>query len=98
MKKVFLIFTFLILNVLFSGYAYAGVNEPGVTSIKGECAGAFKYHYKKHIEKSLKKIKEKKTNFVLYASCDSGSYSYAYNKGKDLEKLHKKVYKKCIII
>ena len=96
MKKVFLIFTFLILNVLFSGYAYAGVNEPGVTSIKGECAGAFKYNYKKHIEKSLKKIKEKKTNFVFYASCDSGSYSYAHNKGKDLENLHKKTYKKCM--
>ena len=42
MKKIFIIFTFLILNVLFSGYAYAGVNAPGVTSIKGECAGAFK--------------------------------------------------------
>ena len=96
MKKIFLIFTFLILNVLFSGNTYAGVNEPGVTSIKGRCAGAFKHYHKKHIKKSLKLIKEKKTNFVLYASCDSGSYSYAYNKGKDLEKLHKKVYKKCM--
>ena len=79
MKKIFLIFTFLILNVLFSGNTYAGVNEPGVTSIKGRCAGAFKHYHKKHIKKSLKLIKEKKTNFVLYASCDSGSYSYAYN-------------------
>ena len=96
MKKLFLILTFLIINVLFSGYAFAGVNEPGVTSIKGQCAGAFKHYHKKHIKKSLKLIKEKKTNFVLYASCDSGSYSYAYNKGKDLEKLHKKTYKKCM--
>ena len=97
MKKIFLIFTFLILNVLFSGNTYAGVNEPGVSSIKGHCAGAFKHHHKKHIEKSLKLIKEKKTNFVFYASCgDSGSYSYAHNKGKDLEKLHKKTYKKCM--
>ena len=96
MRKIFLIFTFLILNVLFSGNTYAGVNEPGVTSIKGRCAGAFKHYHKKHIKKSLKLIKEKKTNFVLYASCDSGSYSYAYNKGKDLEKLHKKTYKKCM--
>ena len=96
MKKIFLIFTFLILSVLFSGNTYAGVNEPGVSSIKGQCAGAFKYYHKKHIEKSLKLIKEKKTNFVLYASCDSGSYSYAHNKGKDLEKLHKKTYKKCM--
>ena len=56
MKKFLLI---LVLSVLFSGNAYAGVNEPGVTSIKGECAGAFKYYYKKNIEKSLKKIKER---------------------------------------
>ena len=96
MRKIFLIFTFLTFNVLFSGNTYAGVNEPGVTSIKGQCAGAFKHYHKKHIEKSLKLIKEKKTNFVLYASCDSGSYSYAYNIGKDLEKLHKKTYKKCM--
>ena len=97
MKKIFLIFTFLILNVLFSGNTYAGVNEPGVSSIKGHCAGAFKHNHKKHIEKSLKQIKEKKTNFVFYASCgDSGSYSYAHNKGKDLEKLHEKTYKKCM--
>ena len=45
MKKIFLIFTFLILNVLFSGNTYAGVNEPGVTSIKGRCAGAFKHYH-----------------------------------------------------
>ena len=32
MKKFFLI---LVLSVLFSGNAYAGVNEPGVTSIAG---------------------------------------------------------------
>ena len=81
---------------MFSGNTYAGVNEPGVSSIKGQCAGAFKHYHKKHIKKSLKLIKEKKTNFVLYASCDSGRYSYAYNEGKDLEKLHKKTYKKCM--
>ena len=92
MRKLLFI---LLLSVLFSGYAYAGVNEPGVMSIKGQCAGAFKHYHKKHIEKSLKKIKEKKTNFVLYASCDYDRYSYAYNKGKDLEKLHKKTYKQC---
>ena len=93
MKKILWI---VVLGLLLSGNAYAGVNEPGVMSIKGQCAGAFKHYHKKHIEKSLKKIKEKKTNFVLYAICDSGSYSYAYNKGKDLEKLHKKTYKKCM--
>ena len=53
MKKIFLIFTFLILNVMFSGNTYAGVNEPGVSSIKGQCAGAFKHYHKKHIENHL---------------------------------------------
>ena len=57
MKKLLFI---LVLSVLFNGYAYAGVNEPGVTSIKGQCAGAFKHYHKKHIKKSLKLIKEKK--------------------------------------
>ena len=60
MKKIFLIFTFIILNVLFSGNTYAGVNEPGVAAIKGHCAGAFKHYHKKQIKKSLKLIKEKK--------------------------------------
>ena len=51
MKKIFLIFTFIILNVLFSGNTYAGVNEPGVSSIKGHCAGALKHYHKKQIKK-----------------------------------------------
>ncbi len=55
MKKISLIFTFLILNVLFSGNTYAGVNEPGVTSIKGRCAGAFK-HYQDNWKKYSKSI------------------------------------------
>ena len=63
MKKLFLVLTFLIINVLFSGYAFAGVNEPGGASIKGQCAGSFKHYHKKHIEKSLKLIKEKKAVF-----------------------------------
>ena len=66
MKKIFLIFTFLIINVLFSGNAYAGINEPGVTFI-GECDGAFNHYHKKHIKKSLKLIKEKKNK--LYSLC-----------------------------
>ena len=57
MKKILWI---VVLGLLLSGKAYAGVNEPGVTSIKGQCAGAFKHYHKKHIEKSLKKIREKK--------------------------------------
>ena len=60
MIKIFLFFTFLTLNVLIGENTYAGVNEPGVESIKGQCAGAFKHYHKTHIKKSLKLIKEKK--------------------------------------
>ena len=59
MKKLFLI---LLLNVLFSGNAYAGVNEPGVTPMRGKCAGAIKYYHKKYIKKHLDELKKKKTN------------------------------------
>ena len=92
MKKLFLI---LVLSVLFSGNAFAGVNEPGVTSIAG-CDKSLKYQFKKIKKKHSKEFKKKKQTFVLYASCDYNKYSWAANKGKDLEKLHKKTYKQCM--
>ena len=92
MKKLFLI---LVLSVLFSGNAFAGVNEPGVTSIAG-CDKSLKYQFKKIKKKHSKEFKEKKQTFVLYASCDYDKYSWAANKGKNLEKLHKKTYKQCM--
>ena len=84
----------IILGLLLSGNAYAGVNEPGFTSIAG--CEALKYHHKKHIKKHLKELIKKNQTGVLYASCDYGKYSWAVNKGKNLEKLHKKVYKQCM--
>ena len=84
----------IVLGFLFSGNAYAGVNEPGVTSIAG--CEALKYHHKKLIKKHLKELIKKNETGVLYASCDYGKYSWAANKGKNLEKLHKKVYKQCM--
>ena len=53
----------MVLSLLFSGNAYAGVNEPGVTSIKGQCAGAFKFYHEKHIKNNLNELKKKKTNW-----------------------------------
>ena len=91
MKKLLGIMVF---GLLLSGNAYAGVNEPGVTSIAG--CEALKYHYKKLIKKHLKELIKKNETGVLYASCDYGKYSWAANKGKNLEKLHKKVYKECM--
>ena len=83
-----------VLGLLLSGNAYAGVNEPGVTSISG-CDSGLKSENKKFIKKHLKKLSKKNVNSVLYASCDYVKYSWAVNKGKDLEKLHKKTYKEC---
>ena len=83
----------VVLAFLFSGNAYAGVNEPG-TGFLGKCKGGLKWEHKK-----LKKIyleKDKKINVVLYASCNADTYSFGHRKGKNLEALHKKAYKICL--
>ena len=83
----------VVLGLLFSGNANAGINEPG-TEYLGNCRGALKWEHKK-----LKKIyleKDKKINVILYASCNDGSWSVGYKKGKNLETLHKKAYKSCL--
>ena len=85
----------VVLGLLLSGNANTGVNEPGVTSIAG-CDKSLKYQYKKFIKKHLKELSKKNQTSVLYASCDYDKYSLAANKGKDLEKLHKKTYKQCM--
>ena len=92
MKKLLWI---VILGFLFSGNANAGINEPGTGYLYLEkCKGALKWEHKK-----LKKIyleKDKKINVILYASCNDGSWSVGYKKGKNLETLHKKAYKSCL--
>ena len=85
----------IVLGLLFSVKAYAGVNEPGVTSIAG-CDRGLKFQHKKLIKKHLKELIKKNQTGVLYASCDYDKYSWAVDKGKNLEKLHKKVYKQCM--
>ena len=92
MKKLFGI---LVLGLLLSGNANAGVNEPGVTSIAG-CDKGLKFQHEKLIKKHLKELIKKNKTGVLYASCNYDQYSWAANKGKDLEKLHKKTYKQCM--
>ena len=84
MKKLLAI---LVLAFLFSGNAYAGINELG-TGFLGKCKGALKWEHKK-----LKKIyleSDKKINVVLYASCNADTYSFGHRKGKNLEALHRK--------
>ena len=92
MKKLLAI---IVLGLLFSIKAYAGVNEPGFTSIAG-CDRDLKYQHKKLIKKHLKELIKKNQTGVLYASCNYNKYSWAADKGKNLEKLHKKVYKQCM--
>ena len=92
MKKLLAI---VVLGLLLCGKAYAGVNEPGVTSIAG-CDKGLKFQHKKFIKENLKKLLKKNQTGVLYASCNYDQYSLAANKGKDLEKLHKKTYKQCM--
>ena len=85
----------VVLGLLLSGNANAGVNEPGVTSIAG-CDKGLKFQHEKLIKKHLKELIKKNKTGVLYASCNYDQYSWAANKGKDLEKLHKKTYKQCM--
>jgi len=84
----------LVLGLLFSGNANAGVNEPGTGFIAGKCEKTFIWEHKK-----LKKIyleKDKKINVVLYASCRDDFYAFGHHKGKNLEKVLKKTYKICM--
>ena len=83
----------LVLGLLFSGNANAGVNEPG-TGLLGKCETAFKWEHKKLIKIYLEK--DKKINVVLYGSCTSDRYSFGHHKGKNLEKVLKKTYKICM--
>ena len=85
----------VVLGLLLSGNAYAGVNEPGITSIAG-CEKALNLQHEKYIKNHLKELIKKKQTGVLYASCNDDLYSWAYHTGKDLKKTHKKAYKQCM--
>ena len=85
----------MVLGLLLSGNAYAGVNEPGITSIAG-CEKALNLQHEKYIKNHLKELIKKKQTGVLYASCNDDLYSWAYHTGKDLKKTHKKAYKQCM--
>ena len=54
----------VVLGLLLSGNANAGVNEPGVTSISG-CDSGLKSQNKKFIKKHLKKLSKKASKWLL---------------------------------
>ena len=39
--------------------------------------------------------KKPKKNVVVYAACSGSAWTYDWGKGSNLEKLHKKAYKRC---
>ena len=92
----------LILSFLWLSNANAGINEPGTgylysgftySGLKA-CKEALKSEHKK-----LKKIyleKDRKINVILYASCNAEDVVWGIKKGKNLETLHQKAYKKCL--
>ena len=70
----------MVLGLLFSVKAYAGVNEPGVTSIAG-CDRALKYQHKKLIKKYLKELIKKNSSYK-----DTRTF-YTYYLKKKAEKI-----------
>ena len=93
MKKLFL--GIVVLGLLLSGNAYAGVNEPGFAPISEQCSESFSKEHEKFKKIYLKS--DKKKQVVFYTSCDNrGKYGWGIKKGKNLEALHKKAYNSCL--
>ena len=81
----------LVLGLLWCGTANAGLNEPG-SKKNFKCTEAGQTGYKEAIAYLKKKPKK---NAVVYAACDGRSWAYYWEKGSNLEKIHKKAYKRC---
>ena len=81
----------LVLGLLWCGTANAGLKEPG-SKKNYACTEAGQTGYKKAIEYLKKKPKK---NAVVYAACYGTYWAWDWGKGSNLEKLHKKVYKRC---
>ena len=81
----------LVLGLLWCSFANAGLKEPG-SKKNNACATAGQTGYKKAIEYLKKKPKK---NAVVYAACYGTYWAWDWGKGSNLEKLHKKVYKRC---
>jgi hypothetical protein len=72
----------LVLGLLLSGNAYAGVNEPGFAPISDwQCSESFSKEHEKLRKAYLKS--DKKKQVVFYASCENrGKHSWGIKKGK----------------
>ena len=86
----------MVLGLLLSGNAYAGVNETGFAPISDwQCSESFSKEHEKLRKAYLKS--DKKKQVVFYASCENrGKHSWGIKKGKNLEALHKKAYNSCL--
>ena len=89
MKKILGI---VVLGLLLSGNAYAGVNEPG----SGPIVSITKA--KSHYYENLAQVKKKNKHLIQYlsTSSDGGWASWSLHVKKIDEKSHVKAYKKCV--
>ena len=81
----------LVLGLLWCSFANAGLNEPG-SKKNNACTTAGQTGYKEAMAYLKKKPKK---NAVVYAACYGTYWAWDWGKGSNLEKLHKKVYKRC---
>ena len=89
MKKILRI---VVLGLLLSGNAYAGVNEPGSGPIVSIT------EVKSHYYENLAEVKKKNKHLIQYlsTSSDGGWASWSLHVKKIDEKSHEKAYKKCV--
>jgi len=89
MKKILGI---MLLGLLLSGNAYAGVNEPGSGPIVSITEA------KNHYYENLAEVKKKNKHLIQYlsTSSDGGWASWSLHVKKIDEKSHVKAYKKCV--
>ena len=91
----FLIIGFL--TFLSTGSANANIKEPGYVDIKNSCGNGFEEARNKARGYFLKK-NNKKLKTLVYGSCSSSGHNWWWSVDKDLENLHKKVYKSCTLL
>ena len=82
----------MVLGLLLSGNAYAGVNEPGSGPIVSIT------EVKSHYYENLAEVKKKNKHLIQYlsTSSDGGWASWSLHVKKIDEKSHVKAYKKCV--
>ena len=82
----------IVLGLLLSGNANAGIDEAG----SGNWCQLYNKGIKLAEENQKNKIKKNKKYSIIYAACETDGWTYGSYFGNNLEKLKKKTYKKCM--